>query len=86
MMIGDVGDIHTDDADVLTYNVDEIQELNTFQRLEMKEGLESFREILKLDVEHYSKDDLLVADDVDDVAVVDNNLQLILEYVEVCTG
>ena len=86
MMIGDVGDIHTDDADVLTYNVDEIQELNTFQRLEMKEGLESFREILKLDVEHYSKDGLLVADDVDDVAVVDNNLQLILEYVEVCTG
>ena len=86
MMICDVGDIHTDDADVLTYNVDEIQELNTFQRLEMKEGLESFRETLKLDVEHYSKDDLLVADDVDDVAVVDNNLQLILEYVEVCTG
>ena len=86
MMIGDVGDIHTDDADVLTYNVDEIQGLNTFQRLEMKEGLESFRETLKLDVEHYSKDDLLVADDVDDVAVVDNNLQSILEYVEVCTG
>ena len=86
MMIGDVGDIHTDDADVLTYNVDEIQEMNTFQRSEMKEGLESFREILKLDVEHYSKDGLLVADGVDDVAVVDNNLQSILEYVEVCTG
>ena len=56
MMISDVGDIHTDDAGALTYNVNEIPELNTFQRLEMKEESESFREILKLDVEHYSKD------------------------------
>ena len=86
MMISDVGDIHTDDAGALTYNVNEIQELNTFQRLEMKEGLESFLEILKLDVEHCSKDDLLVGDAVDDAAVVDNNLQSIQEYVEECTG
>ena len=86
MMISDVGDIHTDAAGALTYNANEIPELNTFQRLEMKEESESFREILKLDVEHYSMDGLLVADAVDDAAVVDNNLQSIQEYVEECTG
>ena len=88
-MLSDVDDRHIGGVGVLTYNVNEIQYWSTCQRLETKEGLRSFQEILKKKFgdEPYSKDDLLVADnaDGDAVAVVDSSLQLILGYEEGCT-